>query len=299
MSTRVASVQLPFQYFNTPQEFADYVRAPIELAAENGAQLVLLPHLTSTMLFGMFDFDAQPTQPLEELAQRQNVSMQAWLEQRTGYVFEFYLHLFQSLASRVETWLAPGTVFEQDEEALYLTAFLFNPEGETVGRQRQMHRSKLDIERGIAQGDTARVFETEIGDFGFVIGEDVRYPEVARALALNGANVLLHPAAYHEMSSNPQEQFLTDIWRDVQSNQTFGVQANLVGNRLHGRSAIYAPVELTEDKRGIYAQATQDTEGEVLLAELDFIALKKLQAEYPILELRNPTLYRGLESNPE
>lgn len=287
MSTRVAAVQLPFQYFNTPQEFADFVRAPIQAAAENGAQLILLPHLTSTMLFGMFDFDAQPAHTLEQLAQRQGVTTQEWLEQRAGYVFEFYLHLFQSLASRVETWLAPGTVFEQDDDALYLTAFLFNPEGETVGRQRQMYPSILDNERGVSPGDTIRVFETEIGDFGFVIGQDTRHPDVA--LALNGANVLLYPAAYHATSSDPQEQFSTHLWRAVQSNRTFGVQATLVGSNLHGRSAIYAPSEMTADKRGILAQATHDTDGEVLLADLDFDALQKLQSESPILELRNPT----------
>jgi predicted amidohydrolase len=287
MSIRAASIQLPFSYFSTPQEFADHVRAPIELAAQNGAQIILLPHLTSFMLFGMFDFDATPTDSLDQLAQRQNVSTAEWLNERAGYVFEFYLHLFQSLASRVETWLAPGTVLEPEGDALYPTAFLMNPAGEIVGRQRQMHRTAHEIEWGVSQGDTLRVFETELGDFGFVIGEDVHYPEVARALALNGADVLLHPTAQKAETLQRNVSTENDIWQDVQSNQTFGVQANLVGGTWRGRSAVYAPVEMTADKRGVLVRATSDSDGEMISADLDFEGLQKVRTDHPVLDLMN------------
>lgn len=303
MVTRVACLQLEFQYFNTPQEFANPMRAGVERAAETGAQLVLLPHRTALGMFGMFDLDATPTDSLDELAARQHISTNEWLHERAGYVFEFYLHLFQSLAARVETWLAPGSIIEPESSALYSTAFLFNPAGEIVGRQRQMHRSAQEIAWGIAQGDTLRVFETEIGDFGFVSGEDIRYPETARALALNGANVLLHPAAYEKtlcqnVSTDTDEQFLQDLWREVQANQTFGVQANLVGRKYHGLSAIYAPTEYTLDQRGILAQATNAT-SQLLVTDFDFQALQKVRAAYPILDLLNREAYGLLGTNTE
>lgn len=271
MHIRVASVQLPFRYFSTPQEFADHVRAPIELAVQHGAQFILLPHLTSFMLFGMFDFDATATDSLDQLAQRQQVSTEEWLNERAGYVFEFYLHLFQSLASRVETWLAPGTVLEPDENRHYLTAFLFNPAGETVGRQRQMHRTSQQEEWGVALGDTLRVFETGLGNFAFVIGEDVHHTEIATALAADGADVLLHPAAGES----------SELLSLVETNQMFGVQANLVSANFRGRSGIYAPAALTENTRGILAHPHSDTEGELILANLDFSALEQLRAGNP------------------
>ena len=275
MPTRVASVQLAFAYFNTPQEFADHVRAPIELAAQNGAQLILLPHFTSLMLFGMFDFDAKPAEPLGALSARQNITTQEWLNERAGYVFEFYLHLFQSLALRVETWLAPGTVVEQENKAAYVTAFLLNPEGEIVGRQRKIHLTAEENEWGIAQGDTLRVFETEIGNFGFVIGDDVHDPETARALVENGAEVLLHPTASLSSDASSLRSLLTA----VESNQTFGIQANLTGGDFRGQSAIYAPAEITADKRGILAQATGAAEGELILADLDFDVLNRIRTD--------------------
>ena len=285
MPTRVAAIQLAFRYFTTPQEFANQMRAAVETAAQAGAQIILLPHSVSFGLFGMFDFDAAPNESLDALAQKQNIRARAWLKERAPYVYEFYLHLFQSLAARTETWLVPGTVLEPDDDAYFVTACVFNPAGEIIGRQRQMHRTAQDIAWGVKQGDALRVFETAVGAFGIVSGEDVRYPETARALALQGANILLHPAAYAAGAS--AEQFLQDIWRDAQANQTFGAQANLVGANSRGHSAIYAPVEMTDDKRGILAQAQDDT-AQILLADLDFEKLDAVRRAYPILHLLNP-----------
>lgn len=270
MITRVAAVQLPFVWFNTPQEFADHVRGPLELAAQNGAQLILLPHLSCTMLFGMFDFDAHSDDTLSGIAARQNVSTEAWLEERAGYVFEFYLHLFQSLAARVETWLAPGTVLEQENGSLYLTAFLFNPQGEIVGRQRQMHPATSDM--NVAPGETLRVFETELGNFGFLIAEDVSYPEIAATLARNGADVLLHPAA------STDEAVTSDLKNAVKANRVFAVKAGLLGSNFRGQSAIYAPGDLTNDSQGLLARTETATDGELVLADLDFDTLARLRA---------------------
>ncbi len=293
MSARVAAVQPEFQYYRTPQEFADVVRAPLEYAAQNGAQLSLLPHALSFALFGIFDYDARADESLDALARRHNRTTREWVEEYAGYVFELYVHIFQSLAARTETWLAPGTVLEPDGAEFFVTACVFNPAGEIVGRQHQMHRSASEIAWGVKQGDALRVFETEIGDCGLVLGEDVRYPETARALALQGAKILLHPAAYGvetvQGTVSTEEQFLQDLWRDAQGNQTFGVQANLVGANYRGHSAIYAPVELTEDKRGILAQAA-DATPEILLADLDFEKLEMVRRAYPVLDLLNPAL---------
>src|SRR5260370_37681498 len=86
MSTRFAAVQLPFSYFSTPQECADLVRMPVEQAAEHGAQLIVLPHLASFMLFGMFDFDARSGDSLDHLAARYGLTTREWLNERAGYV---------------------------------------------------------------------------------------------------------------------------------------------------------------------------------------------------------------------
>lgn len=260
MLTRVSAVQIAFTYYSTPQEFADLARVQIERAAENGAELVLLPHLASLMLFGMFDFGAGSGDSLQSLAARQNMETAEWLEERAGYVHEFYLHVFQSLAERVERWLAPGTALEAEGDSLYLTAYLLNPAGEIVGRQRQMNPAPEHKSWGVRAGEELRVFETEIGDLGFVIGHDVNDREIGQPLVANGANLLLHPFA------GTGKAVMQDAAGALaQATRTPVVRANLVGDGFSGLSGIYAPGDSTWQ---VLAQAATETDGEILFADV-------------------------------
>jgi formamidase len=230
------------------------------------------------MLFGMFDFDAGASESLDQLAARQNIPTREWLNQRAQYVFEFYTHLFQSLAARVETWLAPGTVLEPDGDILYLSAFLFNPAGESVGRQRRLHPTPQELGWGVAPGDTLRVLETEIGGFALLVGQDLSHPETIKALASSGADVLLQPAA--DISST-HNQTAGELQRVVQVHKIFGARAALVGGRFSGSTAIYAPSELTTDESVVIAQGRSDSADEVILADMDLEELERLRAVLP------------------
>ncbi len=252
MSLRVSALQLKLTHAHSSQEFFDCAREPIECAAASGAQLIVLPICDA------------PERCVAE---------------------------FSSLAARLQIYLAPGTMIEREGDALYNTAYLFAPDGKLVGTQRQTHRAPQEIARGLAQGDELNVFDIGIARVGFVIGTDVEYPEVSRILALQGANVLIHPASYATWS---EEHFLLDLWREVQSNQVFGVQACAVGQ---GQSAIYTPVELTEDHqgdlghRGFLAQAANKDTEEIIGASLDFGALQKVVDGYPIFDFFNYEFY--------
>ncbi len=309
MKTKAAALQLPFAYAATPQELNDRVREPIERAASEGAQLIVLPAYFSYALFGMFVIDARANATLEQIARMLRFeSVDALMRDRAPYVYDFAVHIFQSLAERTGTWLVPGTWPEMNEGKWYNTALLFGPDGKIFGRQRQTHRSPTERAWGLNVDDQLRVFNTDVGRIGLVVGEDVHYPEVSRILALQGANILIHPAATrlaevphasgNGISVPPDEQFLVDLWREVQSNQIFGVQSNLVGDAYRGRSAIYAPVEMTEKHRGILARAGSDSKEESITADLDFDALQQVVDEFPIFDFFNYDLYRKLEKQP-
>ncbi len=288
---RVSAVQLPFAYADTPQEFFDRVREPVERAValtrepRDSAQIVLLPDYVGMMLLGALVPTASSSRSFEEVAQAGGYrSAGAMLYAVAPVLGDFYLHLFGSLAARLQVYLAPGTVVEREGDQLYNSAYLFGPDGKVVGSQRQTHRTRDEIAWGLLRGDTLRVFDIGTARVGLIIGQDVAYPEVARILALQGANVLLHPAAYGRWSP---EHFLLDLWRDVQSNQVFGIQACLAGK---GRSAVYAPVEMTPDKRGWLAQACEDAE-EIVSSVLDFNALQQVVDDYPIFSFFNCDFY--------
>lgn len=261
MGTRVAAVQLEFQYFTTPQEFADHMRTPVEQAVAAGAELILLPQNTSLGLFGMFDLIAEPSDSLAEMARRQDTPIREWLAERAEYVFEFYLHLFQSLAARVEAWLVPGTVLEPTEQGMFSTAFVMNPAGEVFGRQRKLRLSPAEAEWGIAAGDSIHGFDTEVGNLGVLIGEDLNGARV-QAAAKAGAQILLHPSAGQT----------ADLRALVSAANAFGVRSTLTRGGHTERATIYAPLALTPNASGILAVAEND-EDAVLIAELDLARL--------------------------
>jgi predicted amidohydrolase len=282
------------------------VRAPIERAAREGARLVVLPNHSALMLLGVFVPNTSAPLPLpplgkgragvgsgqlplDEIARAGNfASVGAMLGAVAPSVFETSSRIFSSLAREFAVFLAPGTFPELTGENLFNTALLFDPRGNLVGKQPQTHRSRDEIAWGLAQGTELNVFETALGRLGFVVGEDGRYPEVARILCLQGANILLHPAAYAEYDD---ENFLCDLWREVQANQVFGIQACLVGAHWRGRSAIYAPVDMTEEHRGVLAQAARADAEDVVTAALDFDGLQQVVDEYPIFDFFNYALY--------
>jgi predicted amidohydrolase len=141
----------------------------------------------------------------------------------------------------------------------------------------------------LAAGDSLDVFATPIGCVGLILGEDIRYPEVARILALQGADVLVHLSATPAAVSD--EAWLAQLWREVQANQTFGLQACLVGGGFAGRSAVLAPVEMTAGDTGILEWAQATTDPEVVIASLDHEARRAVIVNYPIFAYFNAGLY--------
>jgi predicted amidohydrolase len=294
----VSTIQHPLTLVASPQEFYERVHPLIERAATNGAQLVVLPNYTGLMLLGVIVRAEQKSLALGELARAGNfATVSELLCTAAPGMRDFYLQIFSTLAKRARVFLAPGTVVEMHAGRLYNTAYLFTPEGTVVGSQKQTHRTSREIAWGLSQGEELSVWDIGDARIGFVVGTDVAHPEVARILALQNANLLIHPAAY---PTYHDEYFLLDLWRDVQGNQIFGVQS-CAGGEFRGKSAIYAPVEMTRAHTGILAQATSADGEEIIRASLDFDALQKNLDAYSVFDFFNygfyarafPSTYRG------
>ncbi len=86
-----------------------------------------------------------------------------------------------------------GGIYERDGEAVYNTAVLMDRKGELVGKYRKTHLPREEVESGITPGDSYPVFGTDFGKVGLMICWDLQFPEPARALALQGAEVILLP----------------------------------------------------------------------------------------------------------
>ena len=92
-----------------------------------------------------------------------------------------------------------------DAKSIYNTAVLFDDEGKILGKHRKMHLFDIDVKGKIyfkesdtlSAGNEFTVIETELATIGIGICYDIRFVELSRIMALNGAEILIFPGAFN------------------------------------------------------------------------------------------------------
>ncbi len=101
---------------------------------------------------------------------------------------------FGELAKRHDLYIVAG-IFERDRHLVYNTSILMGPDAELVGKYRKVSLPREEVMQGVSPGGEFPVFETRFGKVGMMICYDGFFPEVARELAKNGADVIAWPVA--------------------------------------------------------------------------------------------------------
>ena len=99
---------------------------------------------------------------------------------------------FGKLAKEHQLYIVAGLV-ERDGHSVYNTAALLGPDGNLVGKYRKVTLPRGEIEAGLRPGSTLPVFDTSFGKVGMMICYDGFFPEVARGLTNNGAEIIAWP----------------------------------------------------------------------------------------------------------
>ena len=99
---------------------------------------------------------------------------------------------FGDLSKKHKLYIVSG-ILERDGRAVYNTAVMTGPDGKLVGKYRKVCLPREEIKGGITPGKTYPVFNTRFGKVGMMICWDVHFPEVARGLSNNGAEVIAMP----------------------------------------------------------------------------------------------------------
>ena len=163
---------------------------------------------------------------------------------------------------KAQVYLVLG-MLEKDGDRCFNAAALIGPEG-VVGKYRKVHLPFLGVDRFVDSGDLGfEVHQTRLGRIGLNICYDGSFPESARTLALNGADMILLPTNWPKGAEEFAE-FLVNA-RGLE-NHVFSVAVNRVGRergfRFIGRSRIVNPSGRT------LALASPDGE-EIIYAEID------------------------------
>jgi predicted amidohydrolase len=84
-------------------------------------------------------------------------------------------------------------LLERDGPLVYNVAVLLGPDGAIAGKYRKTCLPRSEIEKGVTPGEEYPVFSTRFGKLGMMVCYDGFFPEVARRLTMNGAEVIAWP----------------------------------------------------------------------------------------------------------
>jgi len=171
------------------------------------------------------------------------------------------------LARELGVWLVPGSVWElTDDNRIYNTALVFNPEGERVAKYRKIFpwRPVEPTERGV----DFEVFDIPgYGRVGLSICYDIWFPEHSRHLAWMGADVILNVVL---TGTTDREQELSIITANAIMNQVWIASVNAAAPHGRGRS-------LVVDPNGKVQASSPDASEEVLTVTIDFDRVEEVR----------------------
>jgi predicted amidohydrolase len=241
-------------------------------AAGRGARLVLLPE--QWPLWGDDEQMRGGAQPLD------------------GPVAQWARDLARELAID----LVAGSFSERDGDGrLHNTSLHVSPAGQVVATYRKIHMFDVVVagteyrESAVYEpGERIVVSPTAGGvGLGMTVCYDLRFPELYRILTLEGARVLLVPAAF--TLATTRDHWETLLRARAIENQAFVIAANAIGEYLPGRAA--GGRSMIVDPWGVVLAQAGDGPC-AIVADLDLDRQARTREQLPSLANRRPAAYR-------
>ena len=180
-----------------------------------------------------------------------------------------------------------GSLPEQEDGKIFNTAYVID-QGELVGSYRKLHMfSTMGEDRFLSPGDKTLVVSTSAGCLGIAICYDVRFPELFRKMALEGAEIFCLPA---EWPKPRQEHWRTLLRARAMENQLFVVATNCCGVQ---SKLDFFGMSLLLSARGEVLAEGGETETE-LIATFDYQEMLDYRAQINCSEDRRPEVYGKL-----
>ena len=149
-----------------------------------------------------------------------------------------YLDKLKELAKELDVWLIPGSFYEVTEEGTFNTTPVIDNKGDLVTKCRKLYPF-LPYETGVAAGNEVCVFEIPgAGKIGIHICYDIWFPETSRALALKGAEVILHPSLTDTCDRDVERAM---VKATAAQQQCYYIDVNAGGEQGVGLSLIAGP----------------------------------------------------------
>lgn len=273
-TVRAALIQA---HANLPkQEALDKHVAMVEEAAGKGAEVVCLQEI----FFGPYFCAQQEPKWFETAEPDDGPTVQAMRE----------------LARKHQLVLVVPFFEKEFEGVFYNTAVVVDADGSVLGKYRKTHIPQVGPifweKYFFKPGNLGYpVFDTRVGRVGVFICYDRHFPEPARMLGLQGAQLTFNPSATIESLS----RYLWQLEQPAHAvaNGFFVGAVNRVGEELVEGARFYGSSYFCDPRGQIVAQAS-DTDDEVLVADLDLGMVDEVRTLWQFFRDRRPETYGPL-----
>jgi predicted amidohydrolase len=198
---------------------------------------------------------------------------------------------FADAARELGMWVHAGSFHEvgPDAEHTYNTTLVFDRSGTLAATYRKIHLYDVEIpgrvsyheSAAVAPGESTEIVDVERVRLGLSICYDLRFPELYRTLAIDGANVLVVPAAF--MLHTGRDHWEVLLRARAIENQCYVLAAGQIGNHDPDRTCFGR--SMVVDPWGTVVAQAPDVVG-VTFAELDLARLAEIRETLPSLANR-------------
>ncbi|HCG5522836.1 TPA: N-carbamoylputrescine amidase [Vibrio parahaemolyticus] len=255
----------------------------IREAAQNGANVILPQELFAAPYFCKKQ-EAKYFELAEETANSHLIQEMSALAKELGVVI-------------------PVSYFEKAGNTFFNSLVMIDADGTVLDNYRKSHIPDgpgYSEKYYFSPGDTGfKVWQTKFGKFGAGICWDQWFPELARSLALHGAEAIFYPTA---IGSEPQDPTLDsrDHWqRTMQGHSAANLVPVIASNRVGTEvddgieTTFYGSSFITDHTGAKIGEAPREGET-IIYAEIDLAATAKARHAWGLFRDRRPDLYTSV-----
>ena len=255
----------------------------VKAAAAKGAKIILLQELFETLYF------CQTEKP-------EHFKLATELKENPAVMH------FSRVAKELEVVL-PISFFEKKNQAHYNTVAIIDADGGVLGIYRKTHIPDgpgYEEKYYFNPGNTGfRVWKTRYANIGIGICWDQWFPEAARSMVLQGAEILFYPTAIGSEPLVPTRDSM-EAWQicmrgHAAANIVPVVASNRIGTESGGNSSVtfFGSSFIADGTGQLLAEADRSAET-AITAELNLDHIKTERCEWGFFRDRRPEMYRAL-----
>ncbi|MCR8642219.1 carbon-nitrogen family hydrolase [Paenibacillus sp. N1-5-1-14] len=194
--------------------------------------------------------------------------------------------LLSTFARDHQVHIIGGSVADKRGQDVYNTIYVFDREGQLTADYSKIHLFRLmDEHEYLVAGEEVGSFEIEGVPAGMMICYDIRFPELSRKLALNGAKILFVPAQW----PHPRlHHWRTLLMARAIENQMYVVSCNRVGTS--GSTDFFGHSMIIDPWGEVLAEGGE--EPALIQAQIDLDLVEQVRSKIPVFGDRKPHLYQ-------